>query len=198
MEVEQKTVIVRVIDRICGPVAEPSAGCRTKHLARDTDHAAPKLCMLLAIFIITLETVRREATEPATDGAAFAQLESDGGVCDRRRQFAQLVVTAPDLALAPGMKARVDLRHFALVAQEVSMAQHLAHILVPHHSQRPRGRLRLEAVLQVVTAPERQHLHWVNFDAVALCYRSRGVEVLRKRRAELPVTGQPLHEALDV
>lgn len=49
------------------------------------------------------------------------------------------------------------------------MVRYLAHIFVPQHSQRPRSRLRLEAELQVVTAPERQHLQWVNFNAVALC-----------------------------
>lgn len=58
------------------------------------------------------------------------------------------------------------------------MAQHLPRILIPHHSQRPRGRLRLEAILQVVTAPERQHLHWVNFDAVARGHYPRVVEVV--------------------
>ncbi|KMJ93303.1 hypothetical protein CF64_43880 [Bradyrhizobium japonicum] len=86
------------------------------------------------------------------------------------------------------MKARIDRRHLAFVAQEVAMTHHLAEILIPHHSQRPRRRLRLEAVLLVATAPERQHLHWIHIDAVPLCYRSRGGDCLRKRPAELLVT----------
>lgn len=78
------------------------------------------------------------------------------------------------------------------------MAQHVAHVLVPHYRQRPWGRLRLVAVSKMIIAPERQYLQWVNFNAIALCYRARGVDALRNRGAELYVTSQPFHETLDV
>ena len=123
MKIFEEAGVVGVVQRVGGPIAKAACATRTEHAAGGRQDLLPKPRILRRVWKVPLELLRRYAAEPASDGAALAQLIAndrvDDGLIVARAEFA---VVAGDLPPPPQIEMRASFGGAAVVAHRLATA----------------------------------------------------------------------------
>ena len=150
--------IIRIVGGIGRPVAEAGLRRGPEEIDAVVEDCRPQAGVLGCIREIALEASGRDAAEPAPDRASGRQLESQDGMRDHAPGGAELASPAADLALPPGMEARIGVGAIAGPLVQRPAFSHLAQVVVPRLGHGPARFLLGEAQVHVVGAEEGQRL----------------------------------------
>jgi hypothetical protein len=160
--------IVRIVGRIRRPVAEAALRRHTELINAVIEDCSPQTSVLRRIGEVAAKPVSRDAAEPAADSAPGGQLEGQDRMRDHGPGSAQLASPAPDLALPPGVEARIGVGAIASPPVQRPAFGHLTLIVVPRLGHGPARLLLGKSEAQVVGVKEGQRLARVNRYAIGL------------------------------
>ena len=198
VEVGEEVLVVRVVQRVGGPVQERGPGRDAVHLGQHAQALPPQLPVLLGVLQGGVELRRRHAAEPAAHRAALGQLDGRRGVHDLVGPvLAELADAAVDHPLPPGAQPRIArdgpgpllAAVLDLLVDEVPVAQHgrrdLRGPARPDQARRLQGRLAVH---------EGYHLGRGQFDPQGSQRRLRVAgECLLVLRVHRPALQEALH-----